>query len=59
LWKSPKLDFIQLQQVKNPSLHGLYFDQGVFRMSPIQRGELENIMDAQIAGIVVLSRHLK
>jgi hypothetical protein len=28
-------------------------------MSPIQRGELENIVNAQIAAIVVLSRHLK
>jgi hypothetical protein len=28
-------------------------------MSPTQRGELENIVNAQIAGIVVLSRHLK
>jgi hypothetical protein len=28
-------------------------------MSPIQRGELENIANAQIAAIVVLSRHLK
>jgi hypothetical protein len=28
-------------------------------MSPIQRGELESILNAQIAAIVVLSRHLK
>jgi hypothetical protein len=28
-------------------------------MSPIQRGELENIVNAHIAAIVVLSRHLK
>jgi hypothetical protein len=28
-------------------------------MSPIQRGEFENIVNAQIAGIIVLSRHLK
>jgi hypothetical protein len=28
-------------------------------MSPIQRGELENIVNAQIAGMVVLSCHLK
>jgi hypothetical protein len=28
-------------------------------MSPIQRGELENIVNAQTAVMVVLSRHLK
>jgi hypothetical protein len=38
---------------------GFIFTQGVFRLSPIQKGELENIVNAQIAGIVVLSRHLK
>jgi hypothetical protein len=28
-------------------------------MSPIQSGELENIVNAQIAAIAVFSRHLK
>jgi hypothetical protein len=28
-------------------------------MSPIQRGKLANIVNAQIAAIIVLSRHLK
>jgi hypothetical protein len=37
----------------------LFSHREFFRISPIQRGELENIVNAQIAAIVVLSRHLK
>jgi hypothetical protein len=45
---------------ENPLIaQGLISTQEVFRMSSIQRGELKNIVNAQIATIVVLSRHLK
>jgi hypothetical protein len=44
---------------ENPFIAQALFSHRIFRMSPIQRGELENIVNAQIAAIVVLSRHLK
>jgi hypothetical protein len=44
---------------KSLIVRALFFKKGFFRMSPIQRRELENIVNVQIAGIIVLSRHLK